>query len=414
MITVDEARSIILSHTQVGGSEKIDLLSALGRVIEEDIIASFDIPPWDNSAMDGYAVRYEDIHESSSENPAILNVIEDLPAGYMPKNAVEPSQATRIMTGAPLPEGADTVVRQEDTSSQEDTVHILIPPGKGANIRRAGENVKKGDHAIQRGTILRPAHIGLLASLSRSYVSTYQAPKVAILSTGDEVVDIDAAEDHSKIVNSNTYSIASQVRECGATPMMLGIARDERTELAAKLKQGLSADVIITTGGVSVGEYDFVMDALKELGADLKFWKVAMRPGKPSTFGTIGDKLLFGLPGNPVSCMVCFELFTRPALLKKMGHRHLFRPVVRAVLAEDVTTKKGLRFFVRVRLYYENGQLSASTTGEQGSGILKSMLQANGLMIVSEDREEVKAGEEVRVYVLDRTFELEEQLRDTP
>jgi molybdopterin molybdotransferase len=414
MITVDEARSIVLSHVEVGGNEKIDLLSALGRVIEEDIVASFDIPPWDNSAMDGYAVRFDDIRESSYDNPAILKVIEDLPAGYLPKNAIEPSQATRIMTGAPLPGGADTVVRQEDTSSQENTVHILIPPEKGANIRRAGENVKKGDRAIQRGTVLRPAHIGLLASLSRSYVSTYQVPKVAVLSTGDEVADIDAEKDPSKIVNSNTYAIASQIKECGATPMMLGIARDERTELTAKLKQGLSADVIITTGGVSVGEYDFVMDALKELGAELKFWKVAMRPGKPSTFGTIADKLLFGLPGNPVSCMVCFELFVRPALLKKMGHRHLFRPVVRAVLAENVMTKKGLRFFVRVRLYYENGQLSASTTGAQGSGILKSMVQANGLMIVSEDKEEVKAGEEVRVYVLDRTFELEEQSKDTP
>lgn len=414
MISVDEARNIVLGHTEVGGCEKTDLLSALGRVIEEDVVASFDIPPWDNSAMDGYAVRFEDIREASSDNPAVLSVIEDLPAGYLPKNAVGPSQATRIMTGAPLPEGADTVVRQEDTSAQEDTVHILIPPEKGANIRRAGENVRREDSAIEKGTLLRPPHIGLLASLSRSYVSTYQAPKVAVLSTGDEVADIDAEKDRSKIVNSNTYSIASQIRECGAVPMMLGIARDERTELAAKLRQGLSADVIITTGGVSVGEYDYVMDALKELGAELKFWKVAMRPGKPSTFGTIGNKLLFGLPGNPVSCMVCFELFTRPALLKKMGHRHLFRPVVRAILAEDVMTKKGLRFFVRVRLYYENGELYASTTGEQGSGILKSMVQANGLMIVPEDREKVQAGEEMRVYVLDRTFELEEQIGNAP
>jgi len=413
MITVAEARRIVLTRTEAGGGEKIDLLSALGRVIEEDIVASFNIPPWDNSAMDGYAVRFDDIRECSSHTPVTLTVVEDLPAGDLPEKVIAPLQAARIMTGAPLPEGADTVVRQEDTDSQGNAVQVLIAPERGANIRKAGENVGKGDRVIPRGTVLRPAHIGLLASLARSYVSVYQVPKVAILSTGNEVADIDTEKDRSKIVNSNTYSIASQIKECGAIPMMLGIARDERTEITAKLRQGLSADVIVTTGGVSVGEYDFVMDALQELGAEQKFWKVAMRPGMPSAFGTIADKLLFGLPGNPVSCMVCFELFVRPALLKKMGHQHLFRPVVRAKLAESVMTKKGLRFFVRVRLYYENGQLFASTTGDQGSGILKSMVQANGLMIVAEEREEVKAGEDVKVYVLDRTFELEEQEKET-
>jgi len=413
MISVDEARDIILSHTETMGVEKIELLSSLGRVIGEDIFAPFDIPPWDNSAMDGYAARFEDIKRASPESPVELKVIEELPAGYLPKNSIGPFQAVRIMTGALIPEGADTVVRKEDTSSANDTVKILVVPEKGANIRKAGENVKKGEKVISRGTVLRPPHIGLLASFSRCYISVYQVPRVAILSTGDEIIDIDGENNASKIVNSNTYSISSQVKECGATPIILGIARDNKDELTAKLSQGLRADVIITTGGVSVGEYDFMLSILKEMGAEMKFWKVAMRPGKPSTFGVLDNKLIFGLPGNQVSCMVCFEQFVRPSLLKKMGHKFLYRPLLKAILTEDIKTKKGLRFFLRVRLSLRNGELYATTTGDQGSGILKSMIKANGLMIVPEDKEKVKAGERVDVQVLDRTFELESQKDQT-
>ena len=409
MINVDEARKIILSYSEIMGVEKVDLLSSLGRVIGEDIIAPFNLPPWDNSAMDGYAVRFDDIQKATPDNPVKLKVIEDLPAGYFPKNSVGPFQAIRIMTGAPLPEGADTVVQKEDTSSSADTVQILISPKKGDNVRKSGENVKKGDKAVQKGTILRPPHIGLLASFSRSYIFSYQTPKVAVLSTGDEVAEIDGEKDPSKIVNSNTYSISAQIKECGAIPIMLGIARDEKNDLAAKLKQGLAADVIITTGGVSVGEYDFVINALKELGAEIIFWKVAMRPGKPLTFGALNGKLVFGLPGNSVSCMVSFEQFVRPSLLKKMGHKFLYRPHLKAILSEDVKTRIDLRYFIRVNLKYKDGQLYATTTGEQGSGVLKSMVKANGLMIVPENRTEVKAGEKLNVQILDRTFELESQ-----
>jgi molybdopterin molybdotransferase len=409
MISVDEAQNIILNHTEIVGLEKAELLTALGRVIGEDIVAPFDIPPWDNSAMDGYAVRFDDIKTASPDNPAELKVIEDLPAGYLSKNHISSFQAIRIMTGAPIPEGADTVVIKEDTSSSGDTVKIIVPPQKGDNIRKAGENVKKGDHALQKGTILRPPHIGMLASFSQSYVSVYQAPRIAILSTGDEITEIDGEKDPSKIVNSNTYSISAQVKECGAIPIMLGIARDDKNDLTAKLKQGLAADIIITTGGVSVGEYDFVKNILEEIGTKIKFWKVAMRPGKPTLFGIISNKLVFGLPGNPVSCMVTFEQFVRPALLKKMGHQNLIRPHLKAILTEDVKTKKDLRYFLRVRVGYKDGQVYATTTGDQGSGILKSMIQSNGLMIVPEDKEEIKAGEIVKVQILDRTFELEDQ-----
>jgi len=409
MISVDEARSIVLSHANLMGLEKVDLLTSLGRVIGEDIVAPFNIPLWDNSAMDGYAVRFEDIKDASFDKPTTLKVIEELPAGLLPKNQVGPMQATHIMTGAPIPSGADTVVKKEDTSFSGDTVRILAPPNKGENIRLAGENVMRGDKVIQARTIMRPPHVGMLASFGKSFISVYQTPTVAILSTGDEVIDIDQERDSSKIINSNTYSLAAQVKECGALPLMLGIARDDKKEILTKIMQGCSADVILTTGGVSVGEYDFVKDVLEEMGGEIKFWTVAMRPGKPITFGLIADKPIFGLPGNPVSCMVCFEQFVRPALLKKMGHTHLFRPLVEAVLVDDVKTKKDFRFFIRVRLFLRDGVLCATTTGDQGSGILKSMIQANGLMVVTEDKKEVKAGEKVSVQVLDHTFALESQ-----
>ena len=407
MISVDEAQEIVLRYTHPMGIEKVDLLTSLGRVIGEEIIAPFNIPLWDNSAMDGYAVRFEDIQNASQDKPITLKVIEALPAGFLPQKQIGPLQATHIMTGAPIPQGADTVVRKEDTESSEDSVRILTPPNQGENIRRAGENVMRGDKVIHARTVIRPPHVGMLASFAKSVISVYQRPRVAILSTGDEVIDIDEKGDSSKIINSNTYSLAALVKECGALPIMLGIARDDKKEILAKITQGLSADVILSTGGVSVGEYDFVKDVLEEMGGEIKFWKAAMRPGKPTAFGLIAGKLIFGLPGNPVSCMVCFEQFVRPALLKKMGHTHLFRPQVEAVLIDDVETKKDFRFFIRVRLIFREGVLCATTTGNQGSGILKSMIQADGLMVVPEDKKEIKAGEKVSVQVLNPAFELE-------
>lgn len=403
-IAVHEAQDIILGHTPVMGLERIELLSALGRVLEENIAAPFDIPRWDNSAMDGFAVRFQDIEAAVPDRPVQLTVIEDLPAGYLPQKAIGPNQASRIMTGAPLPTGADTVVRKEDTLSSATTVQILIPPSRGENIRRRGENVRQGVLTLPRGTVLRPGHVGLLASFCRSHLAVHQVPRVAILATGDEVTAIDGERDPSKLVDSNTYSIAAQVKECGALPVVLGIACDDKIELQTKIREGLSADVIITTGGISVGDYDYVREILEGLGVEMRFSKVAMRPGRPVTFGILKDKLVFGLPGNPVSCMVCFELFVRPALLKMMGHTQVFRPRVEAVLAHDLTTKKGLRFFLRVQLTHRDGHVYASATGDQGSGILRSMALANGLLVMPEDRENAQAGDKVTVYLLDPLF----------
>lgn len=401
MISVDEALNRILSHIQPLGLEKVSILDALGRVIGEDIYAKRNIPPLDNSGMDGYALRSEDIQKACKESPVRLEVIEDLPAGAMSTKTIEKGKAIRIMTGAPIPKGADTVVPVEDTERGDGFVLILKAVGFGENIRKSGEDVKKGERVISHGDVLRPAEVGMIASLGRSFVSVYQRPLVAILCTGDELVDVDGELHESRIISSNSYTLSAQVKSCGAIPIQLGIAKDRKEEIAEKLLQGLRADVLISSAGVSVGDYDFVKDVMKEVGMEMLFWKVAMRPGQPLAFGKIGNKPVFGLPGNPVSSMVSFEQFVRPSLLKMMGHKKLFRPVIEAVIKEDFKKAIGRRYFLRGYVSFENGQYVVTTTGEQGSGILKSMVKANGLIVIPEDLEIVRAGEKVKVQLLD-------------
>lgn len=404
MITVDEALDKILSYIHPLGYEKISLLDALGRVIAEDIYASRNIPPLDNSAMDGYALRSEDIRKASQEHPVRLEVIEDLPAGFVSVKTIERGKATRIMTGAPIPKGGDTVIPVEETKKEDGSVLIFKALPLGENIRKSGEDVKKGDRVISKGDKIRPAEVGMLASMGRSFISVYQRPLVAILCTGDELVDVDEEVDEIKIVSTNSYTLAAQVKECGAIPVQLGIARDRKEEIEGKLRQGIRADVIISSAGVSVGDYDFVKDVMKNLGMEMVFWKVAMRPGQPLAFGTIGGKPVFGLPGNPVSSMVSFDQFVRPSLLKMMGYRQLFRPVIDAILKEEIKKKLGSRFFIRGSVSLEKGQYFVTTTGEQGSGILRSMVRANGLIVIPEDQEIARAGEKVKVQLLDRNF----------
>jgi molybdopterin molybdotransferase len=404
MITVEEALERILSRVRPLGSEKVPILDTLGRVVNEDVYASRDIPPLDNSAMDGYAVKWEDIQNASPDQPVGLEVIEDLPAGFIASKSVGSGQAIRIMTGAPVPKGADTVVPVEDTEKKDGSVLVLSPLGKGGNVRWAGEDVKKGDRVISAGDLIRPAEVGMFASLGRSFVHVFQRPQVAILATGDELADVDEPLDGVKIVSSNSYALAAQVRDCGAIPIQLGIARDRKEEIERKLRQGLRADVLISSAGVSVGDYDFVKDVLNDLGMEMVFWKVAMKPGKPLAFGLIEGKLVFGLPGNPVSSMVSFEQFVRPSLLKMMGHRHLFRPVIEAILKEDIHKEPGRRHFVRAFVSFEKNHYQVTITGEQGSAILRSMVKANGLVVVPEDQKVVKAGEKVKVQLLDRSL----------
>ena len=404
MISVEAALEKILSHIQPLGFEKVSLLESQGRVIAEDIYASRDIPPLDNSGMDGYAVRYVDIQQASSSQPVRLEIIEDLPAGSVSKKTLEKGQAIRIMTGAPIPRGADAVVQVEDTTKEDRFAQIFRAVPLGENIWRAGEDVGKGNRVISKGDLIRPAEVGMLASVGRSFVSVFQRPLVAILCTGEELVDVDGRLDEAKIVSSNSYTLAAQVKDSGAIPIQLGIARDRKEDIEEKLRQGIRADVLISSAGISVGDYDLVKDVLKDLGMEMVFWKVAMKPGKPLAFGTIAGKPAFGLPGNPVSSMVSFEQFVRPSLLKMMGHHQLFRPTIEAILKEDIQKEPGRRHYIRALVSFEKDRYFVTTTGAQGSGILRSMVKANGLVVIPENQEKVRAGEKVLVQLLDRSF----------
>jgi molybdopterin molybdotransferase len=404
MIRVPEALVAILSRVSALGSERIMINQALGRVLAEDIVSDVTIPPLDNSAMDGYAVRVADI----AALPARLRVIGDLPAGSRSQVPVECGEALRIMTGAPVPDGADVVIKQEVTRRDGDYVEILESEPVATNIRFAGEDIKAGDTVIASGVQLSPAHIGVLASIKRASISVCQRPRVAILSTGDELVDIDGNLGDGKIVNSNSYSLAALVQQNGGTPIMLGIAHDTPEDLRACFEQGMHADIIISSGGVSVGDYDFVKDVLQDMGAEMSFWKVAMRPGRPLAFAMIGNTPVFGLPGNPVSTMISFEQFVRPAMRKMSGQQNLFRRILSAVADESVETRTGLTYFLRCRVHRETDGYHARTTGAQGSGILMSMAEANALMVVSETVGSVHKGDRVEVQILDSEFDMTE------
>ena len=405
MIRVEEALNHILNSISPLDLEKTDILNALGRVIGEDIYAGRNIPPKDNSAMDGYALKSEDTKGASVDTPVIVETIEDIPAGYLSQKTVGSGQAARIMTGAYVPEGADTVVKVEDTERDGNHVRIFVESPRGENIRYSGEDVKEGDLVISKGKIVGPAEVGMLASLGRSFIKVYQKPLVAIIATGDEIADIDEGTSGEKIISSNSYSLHAQVRECGALPLQTGIAKDRKESLIAAFRAAQRADVIISSGGVSVGDYDFVKDVMEQMGTNIEFWQVAQRPGKPLAFGTMEGKLVFGLPGNPVSSMITFEEYVRPALLKMMGREEIFRRTITAILTEDIKKKGGLKHFIRALVKKEGKRFTVSTTGEQGSGILTSMVLANGIIVLPEDMTLVKKGEEVAVQLIDDSFE---------
>ena len=414
MISVEQALEKILSYVDVLGDEEGSILDCLGQVLAEDVYATVNIPPLDNSAMDGYAVQSRDTRGASKESPRFLRVIDTVPAGSISKCEIESGTAIRIMTGAPVPKGADSVVQFEDTDEVSrpkgfDEIGILKEIETGLNIRRAGEDIARGSLVLSKGTVIRPSEVGVLASLGRSMVKVVRRPIVAILATGEELVDINHSLPPGKIYNSNSYSLAALVRRYGGIPKILGIARDNEDSLVAKLRQGLDADMLVTSGGVSVGDYDIVKDVLAKQG-EIAFWTVRMKPGKPLAFGVIKgvnregvarDIPHLGLPGNPVSSMVTFELFVRPSILKMMGKKNLTKPTIEAVIENPVANRDGRRIFARAIVGKRNGQYFARLTGPQGSGILTSMSLANGLVIVPEDKTRVEKGDVVQVMMLD-------------
>jgi len=407
MISVDEARGRILEHFQPLEPEKVPILEALDRVLAEDIYSDIDIPPFTNSAMDGYALCSGDTVGASRKSPVTLEVVADLAAGHTIHLKVGPGTAIRIMTGAPIPPGADAVVRFEETSeglrgTPAPTVEVYKEIPSGANIRPAGEDIQRGELVLPKGTLLRPQEIGVLASLGRAEVEVIRRPRVAILATGDELVGIEEELGPGKIRNSNEYSNTALVMRYGGIPVRLGIAKDRIEDIKAKIREGLEAqvDLFLTSAGVSVGQYDVVKEVLASEG-EIEFWQVSMKPGKPLAFGHIQGVPLIGLPGNPVSAMVSFEQFARPAILTMLGKEALEKPEVEVIVDEDVTNS-GRRGFMRaIVTRQEDGYHARVVTGPRGSGVLTSMVRANALLIVPEGTTLVKAGERLRAQMLD-------------
>jgi len=401
MIPLEKAQQIILQEAGVLPAEEIGLLQSLNRVLAHDIYAGDNLPPFDRSPLDGYAVRAEDIAPASLENPVCLEVIEEIRAGYEAVREVTPGTAIAVMTGSPLPGGADVVVMFEETQRQGQAVSVCKSYPANSNISRAGEDVRKGEMVLEAGSVITPGAVGMLAALGYSRVEVFRRPRVALLSTGDELVDIDQPLRPGKIRNSNLYALAAAVQEAGGETVLLGVAPDEREATAHKVSQGLAeADLVLTTGGVSVGDYDVVKEVLAGLGADLLFWRVAMKPGTPSVAAKKGDKLVIGLSGNPAAALITFELLVRPALRKMQGRKGIWRQGATAVMEDQFLKNGRQRRFLRAMVYREKGGYRVALAGKQNPGVMKSILHCNALIDVPPERGPLQAGDTVEVILL--------------
>lgn len=414
MISVEDAYSRILGAFQVLESEEKGLLKSQGQVIAQDIFSPFDIPMLSNSAMDGYAIRYRDVQSASSTCPVILKVTETVAAGYMPKGTVIEGTAIRIMTGAPVPDGCDTIIPFEETDEEErktqgialDEIGIKKTQNVNMHIRPRGEDISKDSKVLAKGTILSPSVIGVLASLGFKSVKVVRRPRIAIISTGDELTIPGQQLKEGKIFDSNSYTIGAAVERYGGIPNIIGIAKDNIEDLRKKLLKGLESDLLVTCAGVSKGDYDMVKDALGQFG-EVNFWSIRMRPAKPLAWGMLkggirgGITPHIGLPGNPVSALVAFEEFVRPAILKMMGKKKLSKPTIVAELEAPIYNSDGRRVYVRVNVTFVDGKYYAKPTGPQGSNILTSMVRANGLAICPEDLAFLDKGQEAVVKMLE-------------
>lgn len=396
-LSFENARALILSKVASLPAVSVPLIDSVGRVAAAEVRAMRDVPDWDNSAMDGFAVRAEDCRSMPS-----LQIDGYIPAGGNASGiSVKQGQAVRIMTGAPVPQGCDSIVPIEETEEKDGRLMIRGRVKEGDHIRVRGEDVQKGAVVIAPGCVIRPAEINMLASFGLKTVDIHRRPSVAILSTGDELVEPGEPIGPGQIYNSNAYALAAAVFEVGGLPELLGIARDDQASLRQKMIAGLQADVLITSAGVSMGDRDLVCEVLEEIGVESQFWQVDIKPGKPTAFGLKDGKPVFSLPGNPVSSLVTFEQFVRPALLKMLGHRRVIKPYVKAVLQEEIKKKAGRVHFLRVLVTDNGHQLVASSAGDQNTGILSTLLHANGLAVLPADRQQFAAGEEVDIHLID-------------
>jgi molybdopterin molybdotransferase len=409
MLTVAEASERILAEIRPLETESVALRQALGRVCAEDIPATVTMPPWSNSSMDGYAVRSADITPVMSGEPVKLRVVATIAAGEFASRPLKRGEAMRIMTGAPVPEGADSVIRKEDTDGGSQKVEIRDARDVWKNIRPAGEDFQRGDMLAKRGNPIKPALIGVLASSGVSEVKTFKRPHVAIISSGNELVEIDEFDEVSagrRIVSTNSYTLDALTRVAGGIPIDLGIAADTKASLKRKLDSANDSDLILTSAGVSVGDLDHTRDVFASLGGQQKFWKVKMRPGAPLAFGMLNGVPWLGLSGNPVSAMVSFELFVRPALRKMQGYAALFRRTVTVTMEEEVKIGAKLTHFLRaIVTRKEDGTLVARLTGHQSSAALTSMARANALLIVPETSPTVAKGSPLKAMMLDQSLE---------
>jgi len=402
MMPVEEAFEIVLREAPALPDEAVALDDALSRVLAEDVVSDLDLPPFDRAAMDGYALRAKDVVAA----PAALDVTGEVRAGQWPDLTVGPGQAARIMTGAPLPPGADSVKQVEKTQPLDEfRVTILSAVAEGANVAPRGSEVRAGDVVLARGRVIDPAAIAVLASSGKARVRVARRPVVALLVTGDEIVEVSATPAPGQIRNSNGPAVAAQARLAGAEVRILGVVPDRQEAIAEALRAGLAADVLVVSGGVSAGDYDLVEPALLELGATFLFTKVAIKPGAPLVFGRCGETLVFGLPGNPVSAQVTFDLFVRPALLKMQGARVLDRPRVAVELLGPVKNRSGRKSHVPARVRLEGGRLVARPVRSMGSGDLTAHARANALVVIEAERPQVAAGETAEAVLLGNFLE---------
>ena len=401
MPSFEQARATILEHVTVLGAESATVLGCVGRVLAADLTAPWDMPRWANSAMDGYAV-----HAADCPAPAGLRLTGFIPAGGGAPEPLARGTAAKILTGAPMPAGADAVVPVENAEEREGAVLCQGPVRAGANVRRCGEDFRAGEPLLRAGTVIGPAEVCVLASFSRVTIPVVRRARVAILSSGDELVEPGQPLAPGKIYDANGLGIAAAVSQVGGEPVLLGIARDDPASMRKLLAEGLLADALVTTAGVSAGDRDFTREVLQDLSVQQVFWKVDIKPGRPTAFAMHGPRPVFSLPGNPVSALLMFEQFVRPALLKMMGHAELLRPVARALLQDDYRKKPGRVDLVRVRLARREGTLLAWVAGNQETGILKTSLQADGIAVIPADRGPVAAGAPVEVQLLRAGMEL--------